>query len=130
VNTSISRYSRTNTNSPTKRLLAIILTAFALISGGALSAAPAANAASYVQGNMPEWYQFCYEVKPVSIVTARSYYINAFAGPSGVTCRHGIMPNRAGFPYIKDSFYSWDFVCRNAGWRGGWWDGRYPRCWR
>ena len=40
-------------------------------------------------------------------------------------------PERVGFfPCLKYSFYSWDQVCRSAFWKGGWWDGRYPHCWR
>jgi hypothetical protein len=112
------------------------ITAFLLALGLALGltagiGAPAQAAPLVGAFNIPEWYQFCYNQQPVSNFSATNIYAGvASTGPSGVTCKHLIMPRKAGFPYLKYSFYTWNQVCRSAFWKGGWWDGRYPHCWR
>lgn len=64
---------------------------------------------------IPEWYQFCYNLRPVGITVGKSGYINAYSGASGVSCKWWVMPWRAGFPHTVTKYYNWDTVCRYYG---------------
>ncbi|TDP98477.1 MULTISPECIES: hypothetical protein [unclassified Leifsonia] len=64
---------------------------------------------------IPEWYQYCYNIRPIGITSGQSGYINAYKENSGVTCKWWVMPWRAGFPHTVQKYYTWDTVCRSYG---------------
>jgi hypothetical protein len=111
--------------------LASLIVAVTTLVGGATTTAPAAMAApaAATSGWVPEYYQFCYDRPPFPSWVARSWYKNAIARADGVECQHYVQWADRGLPMFWQTYYDWNAVCRSEGFSGGWWDGRYPRCW-
>lgn len=113
------------------RWLAIAMVAVSTLVVGAAATAPPATAAPATasSGWIPEYYQFCYNHPPFPWWAATSYYKTAIAHPDSVECQHLVVWGNWGIPVLYRTYYDWNTVCRSEGYSGGWWDGRYPRCW-
>lgn len=77
---------------------------------------------------IPEWYQYCYNTRPVGITVGKSGYMNAYSSSGGVTCKWWVMPWRAGIPHTTSKYYTWDTVCRYYGSRYVEMKRGYPWC--